>query len=59
MWGCEDTTSTYEPDDMRIQGCKDTIRCEAGGSSNEELKICPPPSPAILWFVNVCKGKPR
>ena len=33
--------------------------CEAGGSGSEELKKCPPPSPAVLWFVNVCERKPR
>ena len=25
---------------------------EAGGSGREELKKWPPPSPAVLWFVN-------
>ena len=25
---------------------------EAGGSGSEELKKWPPPSPAVLWFVN-------
>ena len=33
--------------------------CEAGGSGNEELKKCPPPSLAVLWFVNVCERKPN
>ena len=31
----------------------------AGGSGCEELKKCPPPSPAVLWFVNGRKRKPR
>ena len=30
-----------------------------GGSGSEELKKCPPPSPAVLWFVNVRERKPR
>ena len=30
-----------------------------GGSGNEELKKCPPPSSAVLWFVNVRDRKPR
>ena len=32
--------------------------CEAGGNGSEELKKCPPPSPAVLWFVNICERKP-
>ena len=26
--------------------------CEAGGSDSNELKICPPPSPVVLCFVD-------
>ena len=33
--------------------------CEADGGGSEELKKCPPPSSAVLWFVNVRKRKPR
>ena len=33
--------------------------CEAGGSGSGELKKCPPPFPAILWFVNGWERKPR
>ena len=33
--------------------------CEAGGCGSEELKKCPSPSPAVLWFVNGCERKPR
>ena len=33
--------------------------CEAGESASEELKKCPPPSPAVLWFINVQERKPR
>ena len=33
--------------------------CEAGGSGSEELKKCPPTSPAVLWLVNVSEKKPR
>ena len=29
------------------------------GSSSEELKECPPPSPAVLWFVNDCGRKKK
>ena len=29
-----------------------------GGSGSEELMKCPPPSPAVLWFVNVHERKP-
>ena len=35
------------------------MSCEAGGSSIEELKKCPLPSPAVLWFVNDCERKTR
>ena len=34
-------------------------KCEAGGSGSEELKKCPPPSPAVLRFVSVRERKPR
>ena len=30
----------------------------AGGSGSEELMECPPPSLAVLWFVNVHETKP-
>ena len=33
--------------------------CKVGGSGSEELKKCPPPFPAAMWFVNVHKRKPR
>ena len=33
--------------------------CEAGGSGSEKLKKCPPPSFAVLWFVNGHDRKPR
>ena len=33
--------------------------CEAGESGIEELKGKPPPSPAVLWMVNIRKRKPR
>ena len=33
--------------------------CAAGGSDREELKKLPPPSPAVLWIVNICERKPR
>ena len=29
-----------------------------GGSGSEELMKCPPPSPAVLWFVNAHERKP-
>ena len=29
-----------------------------GGNGSEELKKCPPPSPKVLRFVNVCERKP-
>ena len=32
-------------------------KCEAGGSSREELKREPPYSPAVLWIVNVREKK--
>ena len=32
--------------------------CEVGGRGSEKLKKCLPPSPAVLWFVNVCERKP-
>ena len=32
--------------------------CEAGGSDSEELNKCPPPSPAVLSFVNGRERKP-
>ena len=38
--------------------CQCQSACKAGGSGNEELKNCPPPSTAILWFVNVVKENP-
>ena len=32
---------------------------EASGSDSEELlKKCPPPSPAVLWFMNGCERRP-
>ena len=31
--------------------------CEAARSGSEELKKCPAPSSAVLWFVNVIKRK--
>ena len=34
-------------------------KCEAGGSSSEEIRKCPPSSPAVLCFVNVHERKPR
>ena len=33
--------------------------CEAGGSGREELNRYTPPSPAVLWIVDVCERKPR
>ena len=30
-----------------------------GGSGSDEIEKCPPPSPAVLWFVNVCEREPR
>ena len=33
--------------------------CEEGGSGSEELKKCPPPSRAVLWFVNGRERKSR
>ena len=30
-----------------------------GGSGSKELKKCPLPSPAVLWFVNVRERKLR
>ena len=33
--------------------------CEAGASGSEELKKCPPPSPAVMWFVNIRERKAR
>ena len=33
--------------------------CEAGGSGREELNRFPPPSPAVLWIMNVHETKPR
>ena len=33
--------------------------CEAGGSGSEELKKCPSPSLAVLWFMNGCERKSR
>ena len=31
--------------------------CEAGGNGSEELKKCPPPSPAVQWLVNIRERK--
>ena len=36
---------------------KTATKCEAGGGASEELIECPPPSPAVLWFVNVREWK--
>ena len=33
--------------------------CEVGEIGSEELKKCPPPSPAVQWFVNVPETNPR
>ena len=33
--------------------------CESSGRDSKELKKCPPPSPAVLWFVNPCERKRR
>ena len=33
--------------------------CEGAGSGSEELKKCPPPSHAVVWFVNVREKKAK
>ena len=35
------------------------IVCQVGRSASDEFKECPPPSTAVLWFVNGCERKSK